>query len=244
MLIFYYSPPPPPPIVIQSLHSFMWWTFISQSFVATMFGSQLSLSEFFFLQNILFYSTKHDYKNIFIKQNLEGTPIVPDLYDLWPMHILSISSFIWSHFCSDIDPFDPWPFWPPDMFDPNLYDPWPVWPQHVQALTWPVWPSPYLLSISSLMSIPCFCSSSFWAKDQSTVSSFSATVVLIWGVFSLSCLACSGWLKRNTWYLPSMTRQPAPRRNNLIHIFTKHSSNCQNLYLGDSTRSGSRFVTV
>lgn len=54
------------------------------------------------------------------------------------------------------------------------------------------------------MSMPCFSRSSLWAKVQSTGS----TGVSADGVFSLSALACSGWLNRNTWFFPIMIRLP------------------------------------
>lgn len=62
----------------------------------------------------------------------------------------------------------------------------------------------YLCSISCFISMPCFSSSSLWAKAQSTGS----TGVSTHGVLSLSCRACSGSLKRNTWLLPIMIRLP------------------------------------
>lgn len=63
----------------------------------------------------------------------------------------------------------------------------------------------YLCSISCFISMPCFSRSSLWAKAQSTGS----TGVSAHGVLSLSCRACSGSLKRNTWLLPMMIRLPA-----------------------------------
>ncbi len=57
------------------------------------------------------------------------------------------------------------------------------------------------------MSMPCFSRSSLWAKVQSTGS----TGVSADGVFSLSALACSGWLNRNTWFFPIMIRLPVRR---------------------------------
>lgn len=65
-------------------------------------------------------------------------------------------------------------------------------------------PRPHLCSISCFMSMPCFSSSSRWAKAQSTGSAG----VSAQGVRSRSWRACSGWLKRNTWLLPMMMRFP------------------------------------
>lgn len=69
-------------------------------------------------------------------------------------------------------------------------------------------PRPHLCSISCFMSMPCFSSSSRWAKAQSTGSAG----VSAQGVRSLSWRACSGWLNRNTWLLPMMMRFPGGQR--------------------------------
>lgn len=64
--------------------------------------------------------------------------------------------------------------------------------------------STHLCSISCFMSMPCFSSSSLWAKAQSTGSAG----VSAHGVLSRSRRACSGSLKRNTWLFPMMMRFP------------------------------------
>lgn len=70
----------------------------------------------------------------------------------------------------------------------------------------------HLCSISCFMSMPCFSSSSLWAKAQSTGS----TGVSAHGVLSRSRRACSGSLKRNTWLFPIMMRFPSLKKKNHI----------------------------
>lgn len=67
----------------------------------------------------------------------------------------------------------------------------------------------YLFSISCFISIPCFSRSSLWANVQSTGSEGVSAE----GVFSRSARACSGWLKRNTWFLPMMIRFPITKQH-------------------------------
>lgn len=97
-----------------------------------------------------------------------------------------------------------------------------------------------LFSISCFMSIPCFSRSSRWAKVQSTGS----TGVSADGVFSLSALACSGWLNRNTWFFPMMIRLPGRRHSTKVseirvkkNIWGKDNSTLQVPYCVDSTKS-------
>lgn len=81
----------------------------------------------------------------------------------------------------------------------------------------------HLCSISCFMSMPCFSSSSLWAKAQSTGSAG----VSAHGVLSRSRRACSGSLKRNTWLFPMMIRFPGkahvnsltPDNTSLIYFF-------------------------
>jgi len=56
------------------------------------------------------------------------------------------------------------------------------------------------LAISAFKSIPCLAISSSLAKFQSAAASGSLADLL--------SLACSGWLKRKTWFLPKMTLEP------------------------------------
>lgn len=80
-----------------------------------------------------------------------------------------------------------------------------------------LFPQKYLCSISCFMSMPCFSSSSLWAKAQSTGSAG----VSAHGVLSLSALACTGWLNRKTWLFPRMMRFPVrvlSHQGKCIHV--------------------------
>lgn len=90
----------------------------------------------------------------------------------------------------------------------------------------------YLFSISCFISIPCFSRSSLWANVQSTGSEGVSAE----GVFSRSARACSGWLKRNTWFLPMMIRFPGTKqKQGKEAIFEMYS-----IYVNDLTFSNAK----
>lgn len=76
----------------------------------------------------------------------------------------------------------------------------------------------YLCSISCFISMPCLSSSSLWAKAQSTGSAG----VSAQGVLSLSALACTGWLNRNTWLFPRMMRFPLRVKKTQYSVLDRH----------------------
>ena len=80
------------------------------------------------------------------------------------------------------------------------------------------------LAISAFKSMPCLAINSSWAKSQSIRWSASASSLgdAIWA--AVNSRACSGWLKRKTWFLPRITRDPVLRVTELSIFLplTKH----------------------